>query len=110
MSQILQERAMTDDLCLLDLFSLAQQAARFCLAPSDGVRRTRNTFGDIRQCSRTVSMGAENGINGAVHDAVHDDRVEALRAEMAKANIDAYIIPTEEPHMVGAQEHMPTEY
>lgn len=29
-----------------------------------------------------------------------DERVEALRAEMAKENVEAYIIPTEDPHMV----------
>ena len=52
-------------------------------------------------------MGAENGVHGAMPN---DERVDALRAEMAKANIDAYIIPSEEPHMVGLQAHMPTQY
>ena len=46
-------------------------------------------------------MAAENGANGAVPVAKHDDRVDALRAEMAKANVDAYIVPSEDPHMVG---------
>ena len=46
-------------------------------------------------------MAAENGANGAMPEAKHDDQVDALRAEMAKANVDAYIVPTEDPHMVG---------
>jgi hypothetical protein len=37
---------------------------------------------------------AKNGV------AAVDERVEALRAEMSKHNVQAYIIPTEDPHMV----------
>ena len=49
-----------------------------------------------------MAMGAENAANGAATNgaAPHDDRVDALRAEMAKANVDAYIVPSEDPHMV----------
>jgi hypothetical protein len=43
-----------------------------------------------------ASNGATNGT------APPDERVEALRAMMAKAKVDAYIIPTEDPHMVQA--------
>ena len=32
--------------------------------------------------------------------APKDERLEALRSEMAKENVQAYIIPTEDPHMV----------
>ena len=47
-------------------------------------------------------MGAvSEATNGATNDAAPtDERVEALRAMMAKAKVDAYIIPTEDPHMV----------
>ena len=57
------------------------------------------------QGRRAVTMGAvSEALNGATNGAAPtDERVEALRAQMAKANVDAYIIPTEDPHMV----HMP---
>ena len=40
--------------------------------------------------------------NGAPASAdAHDDRVASLRKEMAKHNVQAYIVPSEDPHMVG---------
>ena len=30
----------------------------------------------------------------------HDERVAALREEMVKHNVQAYIVPSEDPHMV----------
>ena len=30
----------------------------------------------------------------------HDNRVASLRREMAKHNVQAYIVPSEDPHMV----------
>jgi hypothetical protein len=77
------------------------QAARSSLAPLDAAWRARKVFGHTKSCRLAASMAAENGANGAMPEAKHDDQVDALRAEMAKANVDAYIVPTEDPHMVG---------
>jgi hypothetical protein len=41
-------------------------------------------------------MAAEAQANGAVTD----DRVEALREQMKQAGVDAYIVPSEDAHMV----------
>ena len=39
--------------------------------------------------------------NGAAAAAdAHDKRVAGLRTEMAKHNVQAYIVPSEDPHMV----------
>ena len=39
--------------------------------------------------------------NGAPAAAdAHDKRVAGLRMEMAKHNVQAYIVPSEDPHMV----------
>ena len=35
---------------------------------------------------------------------VLDERVQALREEMKKAGMDAYIVPSEDAHMVGCYE------
>lgn len=44
---------------------------------------------------------AANGEGGATNGAADiDPRVEALREEMSKHRVEAYIIPTEDPHMV----------
>lgn len=41
-------------------------------------------------------MAADAQANGAVTD----DRVEALRKQMKQAGVDAYIVPSEDAHMV----------
>ncbi len=44
---------------------------------------------------------AADGDGGANNGApAVDDRVETLREEMSKYKVQAYIIPTEDPHMV----------
>ena len=46
--------------------------------------------------------GAAKESNGAPAPAnAHDERVAGLRKEMAKHNVQAYIVPSEDPHMVG---------
>lgn len=49
---------------------------------------------------------AAHGEGGATNGAAAKvDRVEALREEMSKHNVQAYIVPTEDPHMVRPTEH-----
>jgi len=55
------------------------------------------------QTQKGIAM-AEAEATATSTPAPIDERVEALRAEMAKENVQAYIIPTEDPHMVHVQE------
>jgi hypothetical protein len=50
----------------------------------------------------TASEGGQDTNNGP---PVIDDRVEALRKQMSNYKVQAYIIPTEDPHMVCCCSH-----
>ncbi len=39
-------------------------------------------------------------LEALANGAVSDERVETLRSEMKKAGVDAYIVPSEDAHMV----------
>lgn len=49
------------------------------------------------QTRNELSVAEADGSGNPPHT---DERLEALRCEMAKENVQAYIIPTEDPHMV----------
>ena len=65
----------------------------------------------LKTCARsvaTMSMKATQTetdlsvaeADGSGNPPQTDERLEAIRSEMAKENVQAYIIPTEDPHMV----------
>ncbi len=49
-----------------------------------------------------------NGASAPVE--AQDDRVASLRKEMAKHDVQAYIVPSEDPHMVGQSIASNAEY
>ena len=60
---------------------------------------TRMSMGSSQTQNGTAAIEADAAATSAP-PAPKDERLEALRAEMAKENVQAYIIPTEDPHMV----------
>ncbi len=55
----------------------------------------------VSQSVEEMPKKAAKDSNGAPAPAdAHDDRVASLRKEMAKHNVQAYIVPSEDPHMV----------
>ena len=69
---------------------------------------TRGARGTRVVAAAAVSQTVEEMPKKAAKDSTrapapadaHDDRVASLRREMAKHNVQAYIVPSEDPHMV----------
>ena len=63
--------------------------------------RTQATSAESQSVEAMPKRAAQES-NGAPAPAdAHDERVASLRREMAKHNVQAYIVPSEDPHMVG---------
>lgn len=60
---------------------------------------TRMSRGSSQTQNGMAATEAE-AVTTSAPPAPKDELLEALRTEMAKENVQAYIIPTEDPHMV----------
>ncbi len=66
-----------------------------------GARRAGATSA-LSQSVEDMPKRASKESNGApALVEAQDDRVASLRREMAKHDVQAYIVPSEDPHMVG---------
>ena len=81
------------------------QQSSFCKRTSGATRPL--TASAVSQSVEEMPKKAAKASNGAPAPVeAQDDRVASLRREMAKHDVQAYIVPSEDPHMV----HQPTSH
>lgn len=78
--------------------SVVPQVTQRRVTPAAQAERPAQRANTAARCAR--AMAAEALPNGTAVD----ERVEALRKAMQEAGVDAYIVPSEDAHMVGCYE------